>query len=130
MQERCRFDGEEKENTGAASGPEQFVWTDTGAFPRGNRSWRENTGRQEHGERIKHATKFFGVFFLGGFFGRTGGQRKLFFVSSLDSVRRLKEDRREQKNTVFEAGHTIKVTASLARSLIRISPLNNLKLMS
>lgn len=92
VQERCRFDGEEKENTGAASGSEQFVWTDTGAFPRGNRSWRENTGRQEHGERIKHATKFFW-----GFFGRTGGQRKPFFVSSLDSVRRLKQVIREQK---------------------------------
>lgn len=68
VQERCRFDREEKENTGAASGPEQFVWTETGAFPRGNRSWRENTGRQEHSERIKYATKFFCFFcfFLAG----------------------------------------------------------------
>lgn len=95
VQERRRSDGEEKENTGAASGPEQFVWTDTGAFPRGNRSWRENTGRQEHGERIKHATKFF----LGFFFGRTGGQRKPFFCVQFGLSQEVKARHEGTKKT-------------------------------
>lgn len=53
-----------------------FVWTDTGAFPRGNRSWRETLA----GSNTAEGSNTEGFFFI--YFGRARLVQESLFVST------------------------------------------------
>lgn len=91
-----------------------------GAFPRGNRSWRENTGRQEHGERIKHATKFLGGFFFWCFLAGQVAKENPFCVQ-FGLRQEVKARHKGTKTQCLKWDTRSKWQQTIARSLIRTS---------